>query len=73
MPNILRRNGHSNGSRWDPLVRELAVIILIKVVAIMAIWFAFFSGPEKASGPGAVADKFLQSSSAPAPKTQNRS
>jgi hypothetical protein len=73
MPNILRRNGKTSGSRFDPLVRELAVIILIKIVALVVIWFAFFSGPEAASGPGAVADQFLQSNSAPAPKTPNRS
>ena len=67
------KNGNGRGSRLDPLVRELIVILAIKVVALVVIWFAFFSGPEEGGDSGAVAEKFLQSDSAPAPETQNRS
>ena len=66
-------SGHGRRGRLDPLVRELMVILAIKVAALVVIWFAFFSGPEEGGSAGAVADKLLQSPSAPAPGTDNRS
>jgi hypothetical protein len=44
----------------DPLARELVVILAVKVLVLIALWAAFFSGPEPADEPGAVAERILQ-------------
>ncbi|MFP4560629.1 MAG: cytochrome oxidase putative small subunit CydP [Thiohalorhabdus sp.] len=49
----------------DPLLKELAVVLLVKVGVLGALWLAFFSGPEQGGSPADVADRFLPSGAAP--------
>ena len=66
MESPLKGKGHG-GSSPDPLVKELTVILLVKVAVLMVIWAAFFSGPEQGASSGAVASRILPSHAAQTP------
>jgi len=40
------------GARDSPLVRHLAVIVLLKLIFLFLLWFMFFRSPEGAVEPG---------------------
>jgi hypothetical protein len=44
----------------DPLVREITVILAVKVAALFVLWAAFFSGPDPAADRPP-AERILQS------------
>lgn len=46
-----------------PLLRELTIMMILKVLALVLIWWAFFSEPGPASDPGSVAERLTQSES----------
>jgi len=53
-------------ARWlprHPLLRELTIVMILKVLALALIWWAFFSEPGPASDPGAVAERLTESQS----------
>ena len=54
----------------NPLARDLAVILLIKVAAIAVIWWVFFSGSGGEPGAAGMADQLLSGS---LPSPHNRS
>ena len=60
----LIQRGSPRRSSWlpsHPLVRELVIVMLIKVVALGLIWWAFFSGHQAPADSGAVADRITES------------
>ncbi|HKJ88431.1 MAG TPA: hypothetical protein VKA48_07970 [Gammaproteobacteria bacterium] len=46
-------------TRPRSLARELAWVLLFKLVALAALWLAFFRGPAPPAGPDAMADQIL--------------
>jgi len=40
-----------------PLARKLAIVTVLKLLGLMAIWWAFFSGPHAGAGEGMSAEQ----------------
>lgn len=51
------------------LVRELAVILVVKIMLITAIWWAFFRGEQVPVDPGVMAAQAVSPALAPRPTT----
>jgi hypothetical protein len=56
--------------RWHPLAREIAAVLLLKMLALGALWFFFF-GPENRLNP--TPDEVGTALFGPPPAAQTRS
>jgi hypothetical protein len=56
-----------------PLAREIALVIAVKLALIAVIFYAFFAGRAVPTDPASVADRLVNSSSAPHPHSTSGS
>lgn len=56
---------------WDrPLVRHLAIIVLLKLLFLLLLWFLFFRLPEGAAEPGSDIHNHIAGAASAAVSTQ---
>lgn len=60
------------GFRGHPLIREIALVLALKAVAIAVIWAAFFGPETRPSVDGAVLEQHLAAPAGATPRERIR-